>query len=223
MPRAYGRDSISAGGPDRWLLECPGPKAWTARTPRTRTSAEHPGTAVRWDGALYEVVSISQSAAGRIVYALAPWADTHAIRRLEPYDAESEAARSADQRDQAERARRRRLLRVLSPLAGHLPAELQEKWEREFDVSAVWLTIVSAAPLFLYGVMCALFLTILGFTGVTFPIPLRWEIVGLYLLVESGIRISMAWSGSQPSGSLLGALGYLAWRGLLGLRGRLAG
>jgi hypothetical protein len=47
MPQAYGHDPISAGGPDRWVLECPRPKAWTARTPGTRTSREHPGTAVR--------------------------------------------------------------------------------------------------------------------------------------------------------------------------------
>jgi hypothetical protein len=211
MPQAHGRDSISAEAPDRWLLECSRPKAWTARTPATRTSVEHPGTAVRWDGALYEVVSISQTSSGRVVYALAPWVEAHA---------ESEAARSADWRDLAERRRRRRLLLVLSPLAGHLPAQLQERWEREYDVSASLLTIVSAAPLFVYGVMCAVFLTIGGFTGVTFPIPLRWEIVGLYLLVESGIRMSGAWSGSQASGSLFGALGYSLWRIVETLRRR---
>ena len=201
MPKPYGFDSVSAGGPDRWLLESPSPKSWTARTPATRTSAEHPGTAVRWDGALYEVVSLSRSPAGKTVYGLAPWGDAHAIRRIEDYDESSEAARSADRADQAERARRRRELLLLAPLAGHLPANVQEKWEREYDVSACGLTIVSAAPLFLYGVFCALFLTIGGFAGQNlFPIPLKWQIVGVYFLVESGFRISMAWSGSQPSG-----------------------
>lgn len=208
MPRSYGHDLISAGGPNRWLLECSWPKAWTVRIPATRTSAEHPGTAVRWDGGLYEVMSISRSAAGRIVYALVPWADAHAIRRIEEYDEASEAARQADREDQAERRRRRQMLILLSPLAGHLPGEVQERWEREYNVSAALLTIVSAAPLFAYGVMCSLLLSILGFTGVASPISLGWEVFGVYLLVESGIRISMAWSGSQPSGSLLGALGY---------------
>ena len=218
MPRAFGDDSVSAGGPDRWILECPRPKAWTARIPATRTSAEHPGTAVRWADALYEVVSLTRSPAGKTVYELAPWVEAHVIRRLEEYDSETEAARLADRADQAERARRRRLLLLLAPLAGHLPAEVQERWEREYDVPASVLTIVSAAPLFVYGVMCALFLTIQGFAGVRFPIPFGGEVIGLYLLVESGLRISIAWSVSEPSGSLVGALAAAGWRALRGAR-----
>lgn len=214
-PKPYGLDSVSAGGPQRWILECPLPKTWTARTPATRTSVEHPGTAVRWDGSLYEVVSLSRSPAGKTVYALSPWAEAHVIRRIEEYDESSEAARRADRADQAERARRRLTLLLLAPLAGHLPAEVQEKWEREYDVSAIRLTIASAAPLFLYGVFCALFLTIGGFAGQNlFPIPLQWQLLGVYFLVESGFRISMAWSGSQPSGSLAGAIAYQTWRAL---------
>ncbi len=192
MPLAYGHDSVSADGPDRWLLECPRPKAWNPRTPSSRTSAEHPGTAVAWDGALYEVILVSRSGAGRIVYTLAPWNESHAIRRLEPYDVASESARGADRADLLERGRRRRMLVILSPLAGLLPARVQDRWEREYDLSASFLTLASAAPLFVYGAMCALFLTILGFTGVTFGLSMPSEIFGLYLLVESGVRISNA-------------------------------
>jgi hypothetical protein len=221
MPGAYGLDSVSAGGPERWILECSLPKAWTARAPATRTSPEHPGTAVRWDGLLYEVVSLSRSPAGKTLYVLSPWTEAHVIRRIEDYDESSEAARLADRVDQAERARRRRTLLLLAPLAGHVPADVQETWEREYDVSASLLTIVSAAPLFLYGVFCSLFLTIGGFAGQNlFPIPLKWQLLGVYFLVESGFRISMAWSGSQPSGSLAGALAYRTWRALFKPRAR---
>lgn len=218
MPKPYGFDSVSAGGPGRWTLECLLPKAWTARTAATRTSVEHPGTAVRWDGALYEVLSLSRSPAGKTVYVLSPWAENHAIRRIEEYDESSEEARHADRVDQAERARRRLTLLLLAPLAGHLPADVQEEWEREYDVSACLLTIVSAAPFFLYGMFCALFLTIGGFAGQNlFPIPLKWQLLGVYFLVESGFRISMAWTGARPSGSLIGEIGYRTWRALFKL------
>jgi len=210
MPAAHGEDLASPAG-EGWRLECARAKAWTPRSRATRTSPEHPGTAVRWDGSLFEVVSLSRAAGGSVIYVLEPWADSHTIRRLEEYSEESEAAGRADRMDQARRALRRRVLLVLSPLAGHLPASVQERWEREYDVSAAFLTIASAVPLLLYGAMCALFLTILGFTGATFGIPVRWEILGLYFLVESGVRIGPAWSGSQPSGSLLGSAAYGVW------------
>ena len=209
MPSAHGEDLASPAGRG-WRLECVRPKAWTPRSRATRTSPEHPGTAVRWGGALFEVVSLSR-AAERVVYVLEPWVDAHTIRRIEEYSEESEAAGSADRLDQARRASRRRVLLVLAPLAGHLPAAVQEHWEREYDVSAALLTIASAVPLFLYGSMCALFLTILGFTGATFGIPVPWEVLGIYFLVESGVRIAPAWSASHPSGSVLGAAAYGIW------------
>jgi hypothetical protein len=175
-------------------------------------SPEHPGTAVRWDGRLYEVIAVSASDSGATVYTLALWTESHAIRRLEAYDADSETARKADRANEKERRRKRRVLLALSPLSGHLPAEVQERWEREYDAPAGWLTIISAVPLFLYGVLCALSLTIGGFIGLNiFSIPLPWQIVGMYFLIESGIRISTAWSTSQPSGSLGGALVYTGW------------
>ena len=213
MPQPYGEDSVSSPVAGRWLVSCPHPKSWTARSAATRLSAEFPGTAVRWDGAVYEVVSVSTADSGFTVYTLVVWPEAQAIRRLEPYDAESEAVRRADRSKEIERRRKRRLLLALSPLAGHLPASVQERWEREYDVAAGWMTIASAVPPFLYGVFCALSLTIGGFTGLNvFSIPLPLELLGMYLLVESGLRISIAWSGSQCSGSLIGALADRAWR-----------
>ena len=91
MPVAYGRDRAVERGDGSWSIVTPSAKGWRARTPATRLSAEHPGTAVAWDGALFEVIAVENGPeAAR--YTLAPWEDRHTIRGIEPYDAASEPA-----------------------------------------------------------------------------------------------------------------------------------
>ncbi len=46
MPRAVGRDRLGVETAGQVLLDCDAPKGWRARMPATRTSAEHPGTAL---------------------------------------------------------------------------------------------------------------------------------------------------------------------------------
>ncbi len=195
-----------AGG--RWAISSSCPKGWRARAAGTRLTPEHPGTAVDWDGSLYEVVAMQPETAG-IRYTLAPWEDRHTIRVHENYDDAAEERRSRERSDDRRRRRIRLRLLLLSPLAGHLPAEVQERWEREDDAPAALLTLISALPLFVFGGLCALSLTIRGFTGVVLlPFSEGVQFFGVYLFVESGFRLSVAWSQELPAGSLAG---HVAW------------
>ena len=68
-------------------------EGWTARVPNTLTRSEHPGTAILWDEAYYEVVDINVIANG-VEYTLAPWSESHTMRVSDAYDAKSEAKRT---------------------------------------------------------------------------------------------------------------------------------
>jgi hypothetical protein len=206
MPQAYGSDRASAGSENTWTLDAAHTKGWRARRPATRTTPEHPGTAVDWDGSLWEVVGAAPAGAG-VRYTLAPWEDRHTIRLLQKYDAGAEERRIRDRADQGFRDRTRRLLLLLSPIAGHAPAEVQERWEREYDVSGSLMTMISAFPLFVFGFVSAFSLAIRYIAGsVLLPLPEKVLFFGIYLFVESGFRLSVAWSQGQPAGSLAGAI-----------------
>jgi hypothetical protein len=208
MPEAHGRDRAAPVAGGRWAISSPFSKGWRARRAGTRTTPEHPGTAVEWDGSLFEVVAMQPVGAG-VRYTLAPWEDRHTIRVHEPYDDAAEERRSRERGNERRRRGKRRLLLLLSPLAGHLPAEVQEGWEREDDAPAALLTLISALPLFVFGFLCAFSLTIRAFTGVVLlPFPEKVLFFGVYLFVESGFRLSVAWSQQRPAGSLAG---HLVW------------
>jgi len=209
MPLPHGRDRASQRRDGSWAILAPIGKGWHARRSRTRISAEHPGTAISWYGELFEVVGVEEPRGGGVRYALARWEDRHTIRVLENYDDASEDRRARERADAVRRRNCRRWLLALSLLAGHAPAEVQERWEREYDAPASIITLISALPLFLFGVICALALTIRGIAGVALlPLP-TWALIGgVYLLVESGMRLSAAWGEGRPAGSLAGSLAW---------------
>ena len=133
------------------MLVCPIAKSWTARTPRTLTSAHHPGTAVDWEGLLYEVREADPQEDGGVRYALLPWEESHAIRRIERYDAVTEEIRAGERRDRSRNVRLRRLSILFAPVLGLLPGETQKKMERDFGAPALAMTIASALPLLVVG------------------------------------------------------------------------
>ncbi len=219
MPDAHGRDRVTPISDGRWTITSAFPKGWRARRSGTRTTAEHPGTAVEWDGVLYEVLVVEPAGPGAR-YRLAPWEDRHTIRVLEPYDDASEERRARGRSDDGRRRRKRRRLLLLSPLAGHAPADVQDRWEHEDDVPASLLTLISALPLFVFGFLCSFSLTIRGIAGVDLlPLPEPVLLVGVYLFVESGFRLSVAWSQGRPAGSLAG---HAAWEIFRRVRTRMA-
>ena len=215
-PRAFGADQVRVRGSGELELACPLPKAWTARSDKTLRSAEYPGTAVEWDGRLFEVLGADRTPEGGMLYRLAPWPEHHAIRRLEHYDEVSEELRAADRRDRSRDEGRRRVALLLSPLAGLLPADVQKTMERDFGAPALLLTIASAVPLFLIGFL-GLVAFLIGNAGGTLDTP-GWITpslpIALYLFGESALRLASAIAGQEPMGSLPVVLAVTVWRSL---------
>ena len=151
VPSAFGSDVAELLPDGSVALTCAASKGWAGRGTRTVTRAEHPGTAVRWHEAIYEVIDASPLSTGGVRYRLGPWEESHAIRVLEAYDASSEAARSSERVRRRSSVGERRLAILFSPLIGHLPGDVQERLESEIGAPAVAMTIVSALPLFVLG------------------------------------------------------------------------
>lgn len=215
MPRAYGADRVESGPDGGFVLISRVSKGWTARRPKTFTSVEHPGTAVAWDGSIYEVITVEADVGGAVRYRLAPWDERNILRASQAYDARSEEARERARRETRKRARKRRLSILIAPLAGHLPARVQERMEQDFDAPATVLTIVSAAPLFAFGALCNLFLAVTMFgDGSAVPLSIPVLLAGEYLFAESALRLGSALAGSRPAGSLLGTIAYEAWQAI---------
>ena len=84
MPTPYGRDRIAETEDAGLVLSCFRPKGWTGRPDQPGALAA-PGTAVEWDGAIYEVVRVESALSGGTLYTLAPWDERLVIRRLERY------------------------------------------------------------------------------------------------------------------------------------------
>ena len=210
MPRAVGRDRLGVETAGQVLLDCDAPKGWRPRVPATPTSAEHPGTAVAWEGDFYEVLEVRPRVAG-VQYVLAPWDERHAMRVVETYSEGSEAARAREHSDSAARADRHVYLLLVAPLAGSLPAHVQERLEVEYNVPARRLSLASALPLWVVGWLSLILLLASSVSGAgSVPAPLL--VFGVYLLAESTARLAVCILQGRPIGTLVGTLLYEAWR-----------
>lgn len=211
--RAYGGDTVEEGEEGRVSLTSTSSKGWRGRTPAVAfRRAAHPGTAVTWEGALYEVMQARPLTCGDVIYSLAPWDETQAIRTLERYDAPTEEARARERIGRAGAVKRRRAAILLSPLLGHLPGAVQERMESEFGAPANTMTVVSAVPLLVIGILGAFagFARAVGGSPESLPdLPLP---LCLYLVGESYVRLSIVATQSRPAGSLPGTLAYEIWR-----------
>ena len=218
----HGSDRVEEGAGGALWLVCASPKGWTARRGATHTSSEYPGTAIRWEAHLYEVVEAITDPDGRVRYRLEHWADRHAVRAIQTYDGENEARRVAEPAGLRKDVSRRRLAILLSPLLGHLPGPVQDRMESEFGAPAIAMTVVSALPLLALGVASLVFSLTESFGSALsgpggapphlLPLPLA-----LYLAFESGLRLGMSFLLARPIGSLPGTLLYEIWRTARGL------
>ncbi|HSB36861.1 MAG TPA: hypothetical protein VLH41_08280, partial [Thermoanaerobaculia bacterium] len=194
---------LEAGPAGRVILLSAASKGWRARKSATRDSAEIPGTAVRWEDGLFEVLDVLALPDGEVRYELAPWDVRHSARHAVTYDEAAERRHAAEHRDDRRREDRFALAVVFSPILGLLPSALQQKIEDETAFPATRLTLVSAIPLALFG-FYALLGILLGAVGGPPLLPAWLSLPGVYLLLESGARIGVAVGQGRPVGSFGG-------------------
>jgi hypothetical protein len=177
--------------------------------------ALHPGTAIRWEDELWEVVSAEDLPGGGLSYELARWDDQHAIRVLLPYDETSESERIADARSLERKRSGAYVVYLLSPIVGLLPGRVQERLEAELGVRATILSLASIPAPAAVGTFALLMTLASGFgpalqlSGPDFG-PLL-PLLSL-LLVESFFRLVVAMAQGRPIGSVLGLPLYLLAR-----------
>ena len=213
--QAFGSDRVRAGESDeQQILLSRLSKGWTARAPRTLTTAEFPGTAVLWEGAYFQVIEATPLPQGGVQYVLEPWPASHAIRVSDRYDAESEAERAIEWRTRIAREKRRKTVGILAVFAGHFPEAVQEHLGRELGVSPARMTMASAFGTWMITAGLAYWIGE-GIIRQT-PRPFGAIVITLWLLTESTIRFFSALATGNAMGSPLGTLGYIAWYYLLG-------
>ena len=203
MPRPVLTDRLEPGSSGRLVLFSAASKGWRARKLPTRSSAGVPGTAVRWEEGLFEVLEAAALPGGEVRYELAPWDERHPARHVETYDQANELHRLESETRDRRREDRFALVALLSPLLGHLPADLQQRIENETAFPAPRLTLVSAVPLAVFGFF-ALLSVLARVVGAGELLPTWLGLVGLFLLFESSARISVAVAQARPIGSCAG-------------------
>jgi hypothetical protein len=203
----FGSDRLERVPNGTLTLSCTMAKGWKARevTPRR---ALHPGTAVSWEGRVFEVVQARPLADGGVAYALAPWREDLAIRSLERYDESSERERADEHVWKAAAMRKRRLAVIFSPVLGHLPGDVQTRMETEFGAPSNAMTTASALPLLAIGIV-GMFGAIARMAGGSIaPLPEPSAPLSLYLFGESAMRLIVVATQSRPAGSIPGILLY---------------
>ena len=229
MLQPYGSDRIETLEDGSVAIRCLFSKGWVQRRPKTPTSAEHPGTAVRWEERFFEVVAIEPSAPAGLRYLLSPWDEKHVFRVVANYDDASEKARAEERRQSNRRQRNWLTTLVLAPLTGLLPGPVQEEMEREFGASGPLLTFISIVLPFFFGSFCFVWLLIVMMAGVQgvdatnqmsrfFSIPVL--LFGSGLLLESVIRLVVSVAQQKPIGSVLGVVPYAFYSAVRAMRHR---
>ena len=218
--RPFGGDRLEAAPDGAFWIICSEPKGWTPRRGKAHTPGEYPGTAVRWETDLFEVVEATSHSDGTTRYRLEPWPDRHAVRSIRTYDEGSEAHRPRERAQLKRSITKRRLSIILAPLLGHLPGPVQARMESEFGAPAVGMTIASALPLFALGLVSVVFSLAAAYgaglsgaggslEGSGSAIPTLLPIwLAAYLVVESGVRMGTAFLLGHPVGSVPGTLFY---------------
>ncbi len=133
-------DRVSKADPDSGfdlfiysMYEKPG---WQARNPGDRLRVPHPGTAIDYQGAVYEILEIGPGAGTPYTwrYALRKWDDHFVVRQMFPYTAETARALTAAVLEHKRQYRRHSWIVSLFPLTGMFPTGVLRRWQREWGL-----------------------------------------------------------------------------------------
>ena len=94
MPRPAGRDRLEPTSDETVVLLSLRPKGWSGREEGGPRAPLRPGTAVRWEGDLWEVLLVEPRAGGGWRHVLAPWDERNLVRSVVEYGAAGEPVAS---------------------------------------------------------------------------------------------------------------------------------
>lgn len=210
LPPAFGTDRVRVAREGFYVFSLYD-KGWQARSAPVRSGRQHPGTAIEWDGSLWEVVTRRRRSRGGLRYRLVPWKDDHVVRFRDRYDAAREIE-LAKQREAARVSRTvRRSLWLTGWFLGHLPAAVQMRIAGDHGTSQSTPTYMSILPLWCIGVVALVFF-IPSMLGAPSPLPPPLMALGLYWFVESAARFAWISATGEPIGSVFGAIAWAIHR-----------
>lgn len=203
--RAFGSDRLQTGKGNQLIIHCRRPKGWVPRTPRSYTNPEHPGTAVLWEEAYFEVI-VEDVSPNAVRYVLEPWKHEHVIRVSDAYDAASEVRREAEHQAAVRRAAARRTANLLGVLTGHLPARVQEELASNLGILPTKLTALSLLPPLVFEIWAMNY--IVRAVMREQPIPTALLVLAVLIGAESFPRLFIVWTQGRPIGSVAGFILY---------------
>jgi len=162
-----------------------------------------PGTAVRWRGALWEVVRREAGPWG-LRWRLRPWPEGTVARDVVALDRAAVAAAAAAATDARRGARLRAAALVVLPLVGLAPAALQRRWRDAWGFPAAAATRLSALlELVAGGAGVVAALVSLAGAGGVLPRALGWlRVAGPALFGEGLVRLALVAADEEPVGSV---------------------
>jgi len=177
-----------------------------------QTRAPHPGSAIRYEDQVYELMAIEPAEGTPYAYryALRKWEDRFVMRQVFPYSLE--IAQETGRRLQEQRRQHSQNAWVTwwFALTGMVPTHLATRWEREWGLPlrrAAWFNIF--------------FLAIVAMTvGPAWEKAHGMDVVArffLYLQIEQAARFVWLMSSHAAVGSMLPTLPWLLWTMSLGL------
>ncbi len=203
-------DRLQNAGPGEpvevWIYTAFQKDGWVARKGGDQTRADHPGTAIRVGDDLLEIIVVEAAGeAGYTVrYGLRKWEPQHAVRKVIPFNAQTQAEAAVDYLEEQHRKTLRQRILWLFPLAGLAPDPLQREWEKETGLNMSVISAVSAVT------MAIVFLTLAGVFGRSPENQVRQPILA-FLAIESFIRLLWIVLSQKPHGTVLLTFPYLLW------------
>ncbi|MEE4272336.1 MAG: hypothetical protein V2I67_11710 [Thermoanaerobaculales bacterium] len=164
-----------------------------------------PGSAVRFDGEVFEAVDRQPWGRGAR-WTLGRWSGEDVMRVVSPLDEDAVEAAAAEARTQARAQWLRPASWLLAPVLGFAATSLQRRWRDEWGFPASTATWLSAIIELLFGAVCLIEVIASVAAGAPlFPwIPRPLVFFGLYVFVEGFVRLAMVFSDSEPVGTLVG-------------------
>jgi hypothetical protein len=191
---------------EKWVYSSFQKDHWVARKRGDLRRADSPGTAIRMDDALYEIVLIEETVDPQypLRYGLKTWDAQHALRNVIPYTPETQAKVADDFLDEEHRQSLRSMIVWTFPISGMMPGPLQREWEMKTALNMALVAAASAMTQIL----------IFMFLVQTFGSPTSTSLFNralFYVGVDAFVRLLMIVCTGQPVGILVLTVPYLLW------------